>query len=305
MDHAHHDYRASGPLPAGPPQGQGWPLRVYVLLVLEHWEAQPAPEDLRDPRMVGEFGSFTPDWRSWSQREYGLRIGVFRVLDALRDAGLTPAVAAHARVLQRLPRLVQTLQDRGVEWVAHGESATRMMHARMPVDEQRSMIETSVATVTQATGRRPAGWLSQDWGTTPDTFRLLAQAGLRYSLDWTNDDAPFALHTEPAMTAVPLSAEFDDVQGQWMRQLTPHQHADLVLTGFRRLRDEALAGSAGKVFGLALHPWLCGMSSRIGALRSLLRELAATPGVQWTAPGLIADHPCGEPLAPRHLAAST
>jgi peptidoglycan/xylan/chitin deacetylase (PgdA/CDA1 family) len=200
--------------------------------------------------------------------------------------------------------LVRQLDALGVEWLAHGESATRMMHAGMSVPAQRTLITSSVATVLEATGRRPAGWLSQDWGTTPDTFALLAEAGLRYTLDWTNDDAPFALRTNPPLVAVPLSAEFDDVQCQWMRHLTPHDHAAAVRTGFLRLRDEARAmateAGTGKapdpaadaaispVFGLALHPWLSGMSSRIGALRTLLADLARTDGVHWTTPGRIA-----------------
>lgn len=341
MDHPHYRYRphrlatqrarpagVATPAPsaheastagAGAQADTAGPLHAYVLLVLEHWEADPSPDDRRDPRLVGEFGSFTPDWRSWSQREYGLRIGVFRVLDALAAAGLTPAVAANARVLQRLPALVRQLDALGVEWVAHGESATRMMHAGMPLQAQRRLIEASVAAVTEATGRPPAGWLSQDWGTTPDTFELLAQAGLRYTLDWTNDDAPFALNTTPPLMAVPLSAEFDDVQCQWMRHLTPHDHARAVRTGFLRLRDEARASGTHApseasvnahavanadtawaaptrpVFGLALHPWLSGMSSRIGALRALLADLACADGVRWTTPGRIATSYCHNP----------
>lgn len=319
MDHTHYRYRAHRPArptnpvrmqaagAAGAPKAPGV-LQAFVLLVLEHWDAEPGVDDRRDPRLVGEFGSFTPDWRSWSQREYGLRIGIFRVLDALAAAGLTPAVAVNARVLQRLPALVRQLDALGVEWIAHGESATRMMHAGMSVPAQRTLITSSAAAVLEATGRPPAGWLSQDWGTTPDTFALLAEAGLRYTLDWTNDDAPFTLRTDPPLVAVPLSAEFDDVQCQWMRHLTPHEHAAVVRTGFLRLRDEARAmgpdapseasvnadadtarpATTRPVFGLALHPWLSGMSSRIGALRTLLADLARADGVHWTTPGRIA-----------------
>ncbi len=305
MDHPLYAYRARqafgpprgaqaarGPEPdaAARPAATATALRAFIVLVLEHWDAEPAPQDRRDPRLVGEFGSFRPDWRTWSQREYGLRIGVFRVLDALAAAGLRPAVAANARVLQRLPALVQQLQTLGVEWVAHGETATRMMHSAMPLADQRALVASSVAAVRAATGHAPAGWLSQDWGTTPDTFALLAAAGLRYTLDWTNDDAPFMLRTAPALMAVPLSAEFDDVQCQWMRHLEPRAHADLVRRGFLRLRDEAQAGAGPTVVGLALHPWLCGMASRIGALRALLRDLARLDGLQWALPGEIANH---------------
>lgn len=284
MDHDLYEYR---PRRFGTPGDAGC-VQAFVLLVLEHWDAEPVQMSLRDPRFVGEFGSFSPDYRSWTQREYGLRIGVFRVLDALLEAGITPAVAADARVVERLPALVGRLDAAGVEWVAHGVGATRMMHSRMAVEAQRTLIRESASALERTTGRAPAGWLSQDWGTTPDTFQCLADAGLRYTLDWCNDDAPFALLTTPPLTALPLSAEWDDVQAQWMRQLTPRAHADLARSALRRLCEEAGTGAGRTVFGLSLHPWLCGMSSRIGALRSLLTDLAGTPGVRWTTPGCIA-----------------
>ena len=134
-------------------------------------------------------------------------------------------------------------------------------------------------------GQRPTGWLSQDWGTSPDTFELLAEAGLRYTLDWCNDDQPYRLDTSPALTAVPLSAEWDDVQCQWLRHLAPQDHAALAQQAFDRLHQECAAHQRGAVFGLALHPWVCGMASRIGALRALLRTLRGRDGVAWVQPG--------------------
>ena len=95
MDHAIYAYSA---LPRRPawlwPQGAG--RASFGGLFLEHWEFMPLDGALRDPRMVGEFGSFSPDYRSWTQREYGLRVGIFRVIEALREAGIRPAVAANA-----------------------------------------------------------------------------------------------------------------------------------------------------------------------------------------------------------------
>ncbi|NCY25021.1 MAG: polysaccharide deacetylase, partial [Alphaproteobacteria bacterium] len=186
MDHSIYAYSA---LPARPryplPGGQG--LAAYVVLFLEHWDLLPPEGSLRDPRMVGEFGSFTPDYRSWSQREYGLRVGIFRVIDALRTAGIRPVIAANAMAVERLPGLVAKFQDWGCDWVAHGLAATRMMHSNMPLDEQRQHIAESIAALTRTTGVQPLGWLSQDWGTSPDTPQLLAEAGIRYTLDWCND----------------------------------------------------------------------------------------------------------------------
>lgn len=280
MDHSLYSYSA---LPLRAPPGRLAPgLSAYVLLCLEHWEALPPAAAVRDPRFVGEYGSFTPDYRSWTQREYGLRVGVFRVLQALREAGLRPAVAANARVVERLPRLVAELDAWGCEWVGHGLSANAIMHSGMTHGEQQAHIAQALDTLQAHTGQRPVGWLSQDWGTTPATFELLAAAGLRYTLDWCNDDQPYRM--KPPLVALPLSPEWDDVQCQWLRNLSPRAHASLALKAFDRLRAECAQHQRAAVFGLALHPWVSGMSSRIGALRELLRALRSREDVRWAAP---------------------
>lgn len=285
MDHPHYRYSA---LPGRPPASSGAGLRACVVMFLEHWEAEPPADAVRDPRFVGEFGSFSPDYRSWTQREYGLRVGVFRVLDALDEVGIVPAVAANARAAERLPRLVDALNARGCEWVGHGHAANSLMHSRMTLEAQRDHIEGALQALQRCTGQRPLGWVSQDWGTSPDTWALLAQAGLRYTLDWTNDDQVYALDTTPPLQAVPLSAEWDDVQCQWLRNLEPRAHAALALAAFDRLRAESAAAGRDAVFTLGLHPWVSGMASRIGALRGLLRDLKARDGVAWKLPGEIA-----------------
>ena len=303
MDHAHYAYSALPLRPRAAPAPVG--LQACVVLFLEHWDAEPVPGSVRDPRFVGEFGSFNPDYRSWTQREHGLRVGVFRVLGALAEAGIVPAVAANARAIERLPALVERLNALGCEWVGHGHAATAMMHAAMPLAAQREHIESALQVMQRCTGQRPAGWASQDWGTTPDTFALLAQAGLRYTLDWTNDDQVYALQTTPELQAVPLSAEWDDVQCQWLRNLEPRAHAALALAAFDRLRAECAAERRSAVFALGLHPWVSGMASRIGALRGLLRELKSRPDVAWRLPGEIAQaHASARPAVP-HAALPT
>ncbi len=289
MDHTLYAYSA---LPRREPQAcaAGPGLVAHVVLFLEHWELIPPEGALRDPRLVGEFGSFTPDFRSWTQREYGLRVGIFRVIDALRDAGVRPVIAANAMAVQRLPRLVQLFTEWGCDWLGHGLAATRMVHARMPLDEQRAVIAQSLAAITRATGSRPLGWVSQDWGTTPDTARLLAEAGVRYTLDWCNDDQPYWMHTAPPLLAVPLSAEWDDVQCQWLRHVEPRAHAELAAAAFEHLQAECLRHQRNAVFGLALHPWVCGMPSRIAALRALLLRLRAQTGVHWKTPEQVLFH---------------
>jgi peptidoglycan/xylan/chitin deacetylase (PgdA/CDA1 family) len=294
MDHSLYPYSALPLRQAGEarlPPG----LQAYAVLFLEHWDFESPPGSLRDPRFVGEFGSFHPDYRNWSQREYGLRVGIFRVIEALQQAGIRPVIAANAMAAQRLPALVQQFNDWGCEWLAHGIAATRMMHSEQSLYEQREHIRSSLATLTQATGQRPRGWLSQDWGSSPDTYHLLAEAGMAYTLDWVNDDQPYWMSPAPGRAAdarllsIPLSSEWDDVQCQWLRNIEPRAWAELSQAAFDRLAIESVGHQRAAVFGLGLHPWLCGMPSRIAMLRQLLMGLKQRSDVSWTSPGALLD----------------
>jgi len=296
MDHSHYGYSA---LPGRTHALLAPGLHTFVVLPLEHWDFDAPDGALRDPRFVGEFGSFNPDWRSWSQREYGLRIGIHRLIDALAAEGIAPGVAANALVLPRVPELVEALSNAGAEWLGHGLAATRMMHSGQSLDEQRGQILQSIDALREATGGAPQGWLSQDWGTTAATFGLLADAGLGYTLDWGNDDQPYWLapagDTGRRLLALPFSSEWDDVQAQWLRNMEPSVHAQAVLDGARRLAAECAREGRAAVLGLGLHPWVWGMPSRIAHLRRLLASLNTVPGLTWSRPGELASR-CAEPV---------
>jgi peptidoglycan/xylan/chitin deacetylase (PgdA/CDA1 family) len=288
MDHLHYSYsaikhRAITPLASC--------LHVFAVLYLEHWDFEAPEGSVRDPRFVGEFGSFNPDYRSWTQREYGLRIGVFRLIEALLEAGIQPVVAANSLVLPRVPQLLQTLKDANAEWLGHGMAATRLMHANMPLAEQQEHIASSLAALQTATGESPKGWVSQDWGTSPHTFGLLADAGVRYTLDWGNDDQPYwmlpAGTSQQSLLALPMSSEWDDVQGQWFRPVEPAQHAAQMMQAAEQMRDECQTHQRAAVMGLGLHPWVWGMPSRIRYLRELLQQMKNAEGMNFTTPNSI------------------
>jgi len=295
MDHAHYEYsampfRKKGLLPPG--------LHLFAVIFLEHWDFQSPADSVRDPRFVGEFGSFNPDYRSWTQREYGLRIGVFRLIESLQAHGIRPGVAANALVLPRVPTAIAALQGMGAQWIGHGITATRMMHSRMSVDEQQQHIADSRSAFESTLGLVPQAWLSQDWGTTEHTWRLLSQAGFRYTLDWGNDDQPYWMkpsdESVKPLLALPLSSEWDDVQAQWMRHLEPRKHAGMIHEAALSLHAESLQMGQGVVMGLGLHPWVWGMPSRITALRQLLNQLHQVKGVHWCSPDELYAHCASE-----------
>ncbi|MGH7212626.1 MAG: hypothetical protein ACREF1_14330 [Acetobacteraceae bacterium] len=139
MDHAHYPFRR---LPDAP--RFVWPsaarIAFTVTLVLDYWEVDPPPGSSRDPRIVSPLGNFFPDWLTWSQREYGARVGIFRVLDALDRFEVVPSVALGSEAARRYPEIVDALLRRGACFMAHGTFATRRITARMTEAENARLL---------------------------------------------------------------------------------------------------------------------------------------------------------------------
>ncbi|HSF95870.1 MAG TPA: polysaccharide deacetylase family protein [Thermohalobaculum sp.] len=266
-----------------------WPggarIAFAPVVYLEHWELDPPQGSLRESRFRDPYGDFRPDVRAHTWREYGARIGIFRIFEVLDRHGLTASVAANASALERYPQLVAECLRRGWEFVAHGTHATRMASSDMSEDDERDFIAGSVAAVERATGVRPEGWIAQDWGQSARTPQLLAEAGLSYLADWPNDDQPYWMTTAPPILAIPCQSELDDVQLLWHRRALTPRYPGLVEEGFRVLHAEG-----GRSFQLGIHPWLMGMPHRIRYLDAALERLAGFDGVWNTTLGGIAEH---------------
>jgi peptidoglycan/xylan/chitin deacetylase (PgdA/CDA1 family) len=286
MDHALYDFE---PLPARPALSFGTRrLAACLVLPLEHWELAPPEGSLRDPRFKGEFGTFAPEFRTWSSRAYGNRVGVWRILSLLDEFGVAPTVALGAAVVQTHPELVAEIVRRGWEVAVHGFSANRMISARMDEAEERAFIVACRDIVASACPTPLRGWLGQDHGLTPRTGALLREAGFAYTLDWPNDDQPYWQATGElprGLVALPAPTELDDVQTIALRRIAPERFPGLV----RDMLDGAAALPEGRVFSIGIHPWLFGAQHRIRYLRQTLELLRERSDLLVTTAGDIAD----------------
>ncbi|MBN8892186.1 MAG: hypothetical protein BGP12_04575 [Rhodospirillales bacterium 70-18] len=275
MDHALYPFRtlAEGPRIAWP---QGGRIAFSVTLMLEARQTVPPPGASRDPRIVSPLGNFSPDWLTWSQHEYGNRVGIFRVLDVLDRFGVVPNVALGAAAAGRYPELVDECARRGATFLAHGTWATERITSRMTLAEERAHIAASRDAVARATGRAPAGWCGQDFNESVDTPGLLAEAGFYYTIDWSNDDRPY-LFAPGGLLSLPAQSEWNDLECMWLRRVAPQDWAASIAEGFAVLHEEG-----GAVFHLALHPWICGQAHRIRYLSDALARVLGR-GQVWRA----------------------
>lgn len=281
-----HDHYAWSPLPARP--ALRWPdgaqLALCVVVLLEHYEWQPPPDaySLRRPS-GGLFPLPYPDIVRLSQREYGHRVGVFRVLDTLARHGVAPTVAMDALTARHYPWLARYCADAGCELIGHGVAASRLITSRMDEATERATIAEACEALTAVTGAAPQGWFSPEGAESQRTPQLLAEAGLRYVCDWPNDEQPYPM-TVPGgeLVSLPQFLETDDEFALWHRRMRHDRWGALVTEAAARLHADG--ANNGRLLVLTLRPWLVGQPFRIGALDTALREIVSWPRV-WAANG--------------------
>ncbi len=283
MDHEHYTWS-----PIHTREPLRWPdharVALCVLVNLELMELDPPEGSVKVARLAGGLGRLPyPDYARLSHREYGHRVGIFRVLDVLEKHGIAATIAMDALTAEHYPYLVQHCQQRGCEIIGHGLSVSRMITSRMSEAEERDYIRTSLDILTQATGHVPQGWFGPEYGESERTPQLLAAAGLSYVCDWANDEQPYRMTTpEGHLIALPIALELDDAYALWERRVPVDRYATMLSESFEGLYQDG--DQTGRLLVLNLHPWLIGQPFRIGFLDAALGGIMRRQGV-WAAPG--------------------
>jgi hypothetical protein len=167
-----------------------WPKGAHVALwVIPNIEFFSLAEKI--PAGSGGPGTPVPDIPSWSARDYGNRVGVFRLMEVLDRHGIRGTVALNSDLCDQHPVIIEEGNKRHWEWMGHNESNTRRLN-EAPPGEEAGIIHRTLATIERATGTRPVGWLGSGLQETWSTPDLLAAEGCEYVSDWTNDDHPTA-----------------------------------------------------------------------------------------------------------------
>ncbi|MGE7204544.1 polysaccharide deacetylase family protein [Sphingomonas sp. NPDC019816] len=230
-----------------------------------------------------------PDVMNYAWRDYGNRVGAWRLFDMFDRLELKTTALLNAVVLDRCPGLAEACRDRGDEIAAHGRTNAKAQGALSATDE-RAMID-DVTDRLAALGTRPTGWLGpwiSESAATPD---LLKAAGYRYVMDWAHDDQPTRMATRHGdLLSVPYSQEINDLPAVIQRQQEATGFAAMIRDAVTQLLTEA--DRRPLVLGIALHPYIMGQAHRVPPLARVLEELrrADDPRIWWTTAGAIAEH---------------
>ena len=280
MDHERYDWSM---LPDRKPVA--WPnqarVALWVVPALEWFPLNMAGQPFKPP---GAMQTAYPDLRHYTLREYGNRVGIFRIMKALEKHGILPTVAVNAAVAVRYPSLIKECTQRGWEIMANGLDMDHLHHGGLAVDDEKKLIDPTLDILRKASGQSVRGWLSPAKSESAATLDLLGAAGLDYVCDWVNDDMPYAMRTASGpIHAMPHPIDIDDHTILVQNHHTEDDFRDQLCDQFDLLYKES-ATNGGRIMAISLHPWVIGQPYRMRALEEALAHIMRHPGV-WAATG--------------------
>ena len=280
MDHGYYDWSM---LPQRKPVV--WPgearVALWVVPALEWFPLDMKSVPFKPP---GAMMTAYPDLRHYTLRDYGNRIGIFRIMKALERHGIRASVAVNAAGAVRYPELIKECTQRGWEVIANGLDMDHLHHAGLDREVEKGLIDRTLDILRQASGQGVRGWLSPAKSESASTLELLGAAGLDYVCDWVNDDMPYAMRTPSGpLHAMPHPIDMDDHTILVQNHHSEDDFRDQLCDQFDLLYKES-ATQGGRVMAISLHPWVIGQPYRIRALEEALQHMLRHKGV-WAATG--------------------
>lgn len=222
-----------------------------------------------------------PDFPNFSWREYGQRVGVWRLFDVFGEAGVPASCTLNAKLALERPAIIEAALKRNFELVPHNfEQGELLCHLQHEPEQERQVIGETLAVFRKATGRTPKGWLSSSLRGTTNTPAILVENGLTFWCDLMNDDQPYMVATEAGpIVAVPYSIEINDFTLLQRRGLTNDAAFACMKEQFDVLYAEG--AKTGMMMNVGLHPHVIGVPHRVSLLKRFLSYARQFDGVWW------------------------
>jgi len=265
-------------------------LAFWLAPNIEHYEYQPP----RDPRRNPWPRTPHPDVQGYSHRDYGNRVGFWRMLEAIDNHQFRCTVSMNLAVFEHYPEVAEAMLSRDWEVMSHGIYNTRYLGS-LSVEAEREFFVDSVDTLRRHSGAQLKGMLGPAVSNSAHTPDLMAEAGLIYHADWMHDDQPVPLRVadpDRRLVSVPYAIELNDVP-TFLQHYDTADFVEMAKAHFDTLYAEAHSDSdvaGGRVMCLAIHPYLMGMPHRVAQLDEILDYVLGHDEVWATTGGEIAEH---------------
>jgi allantoinase len=266
-----------------------WPekkrLAIYFALNIEHFAFGAGLGHALSSELPA------PDPRTFAWRDYGNRVGVWRLYEMLDELKVPACHLVNTAVFDYCPEVIEPIVARGDEIVGHGRTNAERQGQWWEADEKR-MIEEVRDKIALHTGRAPRGWMGPWMSQSRVTPDLLQEAGFGFEMDWPADDQPLWMKTRNGrLMSMPYSLEINDSPQVLVRHHTGEDFATMIVHQFEEMLRQSQRQPL--VLGIALHTMIVGQPHRLYALRRALEHIVNHPQrdqVWITRPGEIYDH---------------
>ena len=265
-----------------------WPngakIAFWVAPNIEFYELNPPANPHRAP-----WPQPNPAVPGYSIRDYGNRVGHMRQMRLLEKYGIRGSISLSTALCNHHPEIIELCLERDWEFFSHGIYNTRYTYG-LSEDQERAMIEDSVATIYRYTGRKPAGYLAPALSHSEQTLDLFAEAGGTYTCDLFHDDQPTPVRVRNGskFISIPYSLEMNDTIAYVVNKIEPRRYGQIIKDNFDRLYAEG--DVSGTVMCIPTHNYQVSCPHRMKAFEESLEYITGHSDVWITTGREIADY---------------
>jgi allantoinase len=263
-----------------------WPngarVAVWIIPNIEHFLF-----DRPSTSVTAVTASLVPDVLNYSWRDYGVRVGIWRMMDIMEKHGVRGTVALNSDVCRHYPRIIEAGKQLSWEWMGHGNNNSTLIN-RQSEDEERQLIKGVIDTIKTSTSLQPRGWLSPALSESHRTLDILAENGIQYVGNWVNDEQPYPMRVKSgSMLSMPYSIELNDIPVFLEQGQAPETFGQMICDQFDVLYEDG--AKTGRVMSICLHPFLIGHPHRSKYFHQALAHIKSRQEVWVTTGGEIND----------------
>jgi allantoinase len=230
---------------------------------------------------------YSPDILNHGWRDYGNRVGLWRIMEAMDRYGFRGTVNLHSDVCREYPQIIEEGNRRNWEWGVQGDNNTSIATS-MSAEQEREFIRRNVDIVASVTGKRPKGWLGMCLAESFDSPDLLAEAGIEYVSNYAHDELPVPMKVRRgSLLTMPYTLELNDVPTILGKGASAEVFGQMIRDQFDVLYAEG--AERPRIMSISLHPFISGHPFRMKHLEAALAYVAAHRAVWQTTGGEVND----------------
>lgn len=252
-------------------------VAVVPYINIEHF-----PADIPGTAIIPGTQQFNPDPLNYGWRDYGNRVGVWRMMELMDKCGMRATVCLNSEVIREYSRIIEEGKKRNWAWIGHGiNNAPANFLSGIDEDKEREIIKDVLDTMEQAIGRKTRGWLSPFLTHTDNTPNILADMGVEYLCDYTADDHPFPLNTKTnSLIAVPYTVELNDIPAFQSVGVSSAAFGDMIIDQFDVLYEEGATNA--RIMPICLHTFWVGQPNKFKHLKRAFEYICSHENIWLT-----------------------